>query len=67
MLLEGAALLLGTGLVTKGVQALFSIAKAIGSYEASTAKCLEQLTKMVQDHEQRIRDLEEHSSGRRNR
>lgn len=65
MLLEAGVLLFGSGILVKGVQGLWAIAKAVGSYEASTAKILEHLTKMAEDHEMRIRALEEDNGSKR--
>jgi hypothetical protein len=65
MLIEVGGLLLGSGILVKGVQGLWAIAKAIGSYEASTAKCLEHLTEMARDHESRIRALEDGDARKR--
>lgn len=58
MFLEVAGLFLGSGILVAGVKGLWAIAKAVGSYEASTAKILEHLTKMAEDHEERLRVLE---------
>ncbi len=56
--LEIAGLLLGGGILTTGVKGLWAIAKAIGSYEGRMATCVEQITKMMNDHENRLRALE---------
>jgi hypothetical protein len=52
------------GLGSSGVVALWRIASALGRYEARTALVLESLGKMLGDHEDRIRELEQHGRGR---
>jgi hypothetical protein len=53
-------LLAALGLGSSGVVALWRIASALGRYEARTALVLETMGKMLGDHEDRLRDLEQH-------
>jgi hypothetical protein len=52
-------LLVALGLGSSGVVALWRIASSLGRYEARTALVLESLDKMLSDHEERLRDLEQ--------
>jgi hypothetical protein len=60
----GPELLLAViGLGSSGVIALWRISFALGRYEARTATVLESISKMLSDHESRIRDLEHPGRG----
>lgn len=52
-------LLAALGLGSSGVVALWRIASSLARYETRTALVLESLSKMLADHEGRLRELEQ--------
>ncbi len=55
MISLAALTLSGLGVSSAGVFALFKIGKSLGSYQATVAKCLEQHSSKLADHEDRLR------------
>lgn len=56
--MDPASIIALIGLSGTGVAALWKIANGLGRFEARTAAILEHTTAMINDHEQRLRDLE---------
>lgn len=56
--MDPASVIALIGLSGSGVVALWKIANGLGRFEARTTVILESVSTMLQDHENRIRDLE---------
>jgi predicted ABC-type transport system involved in lysophospholipase L1 biosynthesis ATPase subunit len=56
--LDPASIIALVALGGSGVAALWKIANGLGRFEARTAVILDSVTKMLEDHEDRLRTLE---------